>query len=243
MALGIAALISVLAAARAHASGSPAVSLMASTRVAPPVYTASAAAPFHATPLSPVAHHKSGAAVSAGPLGRSVEGLPYQYAAVEGMAAESSARATVTALGLAGLFMAGAGALLRKAVTAPSRGTQYRVSMMSVTGESNPQPEDDDEEEPIWIRRERAAEAAPKDLPFGIYLILSAIIAIAATGSIFEYSYGNPIFGIIDKSSGLWAPILIWFIVTGFPLSAYLFYKAVSVANEQAENMDKLDGY
>ena len=73
MALGIAALISVLAAARAHASGSPAVSLMASTRVAPPVYTASAAAPFHATPLSPVAHHKSGAAVSAGPLGRSVE--------------------------------------------------------------------------------------------------------------------------------------------------------------------------
>lgn len=41
------------------------------------------------------------------------------------------------------------------------------------------------EEEPIWIRRERERELQAKegkDLPFGVYLLFSAFVAIAAVG-------------------------------------------------------------
>lgn len=39
------------------------------------------------------------------------------------------------------------------------------------------------EDEPPWVRRERERESqagAPQDLPFGVYLLLSVIVAIAA---------------------------------------------------------------
>lgn len=101
-------------------------------------------------------------------------------------------------------------------------------------------------EEPIWVRRERERELLkkePGDLPFGVYLLSSAIVAIAAVGSIFEYANKNPVFNIIYPDSPLYVPILAVFALTGLPSSGYLFYKAVSAANKEAERMDKLDGY
>jgi hypothetical protein len=102
------------------------------------------------------------------------------------------------------------------------------------------------EEEPIWVRRERERELQKQqgsDLPFGVYLLASAIVAIAAVGSIFEFVNKNPIFDVIEADSPLYTPILGIFALTGLPTSGYLFYKAVSTANKEAERMDKLDGY
>ena len=96
------------------------------------------------------------------------------------------------------------------------------------------------------MRRERERELMKKegsDLPFGVYLLASAIVAIAAVGSIFEYANKNPIFDVVDPDSPLYVPILALFSVTGLPSSAYLFYRAVTAANKEAERMDKLDGY
>lgn len=101
-------------------------------------------------------------------------------------------------------------------------------------------------EEPIWVRRERERELAKqegkKDLPFGLYLLLSSIVAIAAVGSIFEFANKNPIFDIVYPDSPLYTPILGLFSVTGIPTAGYLFFKAVGAANAEAERMDKLDG-
>lgn len=104
------------------------------------------------------------------------------------------------------------------------------------------------EEEPIWVRREREREmmkasGQDKELPFGVYLLLSAIVAIAAVGSIFEYANKNPIFDVIYPDSPLYTPILGVFALTGIPSAGYLFFKAVGAANAEAERMDKMDGY
>lgn len=105
----------------------------------------------------------------------------------------------------------------------------------------------DVEEEPIWVRRERerellAKQGGIKELPFGVYLLLSAIVAIAAVGSIFEFANKNPIFDTIYPDSPFYTPILGIFSVTGIPTAGYLFFKAVGAANAEAERMDKLDG-
>lgn len=103
-----------------------------------------------------------------------------------------------------------------------------------------------EEEEPIWVRRERERELQEKegkDLPFGVYLIGSALVAIAAVGSVFEYANKNPIFDVIYPDSALYTPILGLFALTGLPSAGFLFYKAVTAANKEAERMDKLDGY
>jgi len=102
------------------------------------------------------------------------------------------------------------------------------------------------EEEPIWVRRERERELMKKegsDLPFAVYLVASAVVAIAAVGSIFEYANSKPIFDTVYPDSPLYVPILGLFALTGLPTSGFLFYKAVSSANKEAERMDKLDGY
>lgn len=91
-------------------------------------------------------------------------------------------------------------------------------------------------------------------------------------GSIYEYNGGNPIFGVLPKENVLWAPILLFMAVTGFPMargqneicstydllvaapgpshrspvraqSAYLFVKSVQSANAASERADKIDGY
>lgn len=97
----------------------------------------------------------------------------------------------------------------------------------------------------------------PRDLP---------VQAIAAVGSIFEFANKNPIFGVVGPDSMFYTPILGFFAVTGLPtagtgiLSArptqagrvpmqrlvppavgFLFFKAVTKANEDAERMDRMD--
>lgn len=49
--------------------------------------------------------------------------------------------------------------------------------------QATPPPSSKPEDEPIWIRRERERELQAKegkDLPFGAYLLFSAMVAIAA---------------------------------------------------------------
>ena len=82
-----------------------------------------------------------------------------------------------------------------------------------------------------------------KGLPFGVYLLSSAIVAIASIGSMFEYSNKNPIFDTIMPDSPLYAPILGVFGITGLPMSIYLFIQCIKAANADAERMDELDGY
>lgn len=54
----------------------------------------------------------------------------------------------------------------------------------------------------------QAAQAAKGgvSLPWGLALLFSVFVAIAATGSIFEYQAGNPIFGLITVRARVGAP-------------------------------------
>lgn len=61
-------------------------------------------------------------------------------------------------------------------------------------------------------------------------------------GSVFEFANKNPIFGVIQPDSPLYTPILGIFALTGLPTAAWLFLKAVTVANEVADKMDEADG-
>jgi len=124
--------------------------------------------------------------------------------------------------------------------------TRVPLTVVARSGE-DPEPSTTKEEEaPLWVRREQEKELREKNqegkLPFGVYLLASAIIAIAAIASIFEYTYQNPIFSVVPPTSFLYKPILGIFVFTGLPLSAYLFYEAIKSANELSESMDKQDG-
>lgn len=102
----------------------------------------------------------------------------------------------------------------------------------------------DSEEPPPWAREEGRQSAAPTlVIPFYVYLLSSAITAIAAVGSMFEYVNQNPIFGIIQSDNMLYAPILGFFAITGIPASAFLWFKSVEAANKEAEEQDRRDGF
>ena len=124
-----------------------------------------------------------------------------------------------------------------------------RMGVMARAAEGEPTEtttaKDDVEDIPPWERREIEKKAAMEKggLPWPAYLGLSVIVAIASIGSCFELTYGNPIFGVVQSDSGAYKPILFWFIVTGFPLTAFLWTKGIAGANEAAELQDKLDGY
>ncbi|GLI68004.1 hypothetical protein VaNZ11_012326 [Volvox africanus] len=113
--------------------------------------------------------------------------------------------------------------------------------------QSPPKPATKDEELPPWIRREKErelqAQQGASGLPWPLYLLFSIFTAIAAVGSIFEFVDRNPIFGVLPPDNPLWAPILLFFAVTGFPTAGILFVKGVNGFNEEAERQDKLDGY
>lgn len=115
------------------------------------------------------------------------------------------------------------------------------------TSQQQQQPQQAAEDLPPWVRRERerelAAAAGKKGLPWPLYLVFSCLVAIAAVGSIFEYTGRNPIFGVIQPDSPLWAPVLGLFALTGLPTAAFLFFKGVNAANEAAELQDRVDGY
>ncbi|EEF33846.1 uncharacterized protein LOC8258760 [Ricinus communis] len=103
----------------------------------------------------------------------------------------------------------------------------------------------DSDEPPPWARDEGSGNSAEQtvEIPFFVYLLASAITAIAAIGSVFEYANQNPVFGILKSDSIFYAPLLGFFAFTGIPTSAFLWFKSVQVANKEAEEQDKRDGY
>ncbi|XP_076933569.1 uncharacterized protein LOC143599513 [Bidens hawaiensis] len=100
------------------------------------------------------------------------------------------------------------------------------------------------EEPPPWARNEtQQSSSSTLELPFFVYLLASAITAIAAIGSVFEYVNQKPVFGLLNSDSIFYAPVLGFFAFTGIPSAAFLWFKSVQVANKEAEEQDKRDGY
>jgi len=100
------------------------------------------------------------------------------------------------------------------------------------------------DEPPPWERKGGAVQGQEAgQVPFYAYLLASAVTAIAAIGSIFEYTNQRPVFGIIGSDSALYAPILGFFVFTGIPTSWILWFKAVQTANREAEEQDRRDGF
>ncbi|XP_021752876.1 uncharacterized protein LOC110718353 [Chenopodium quinoa] len=103
----------------------------------------------------------------------------------------------------------------------------------------------DSDEPPPWARDEGKSNELKEgfEVPFFVYLLASAITAIAAIGSIFEYVNQKPVFGLLSSDSVFYAPVLGFFAITGIPTSAFLWFKSVQVANKEAEEQDKRDGF
>lgn len=103
----------------------------------------------------------------------------------------------------------------------------------------------DSAEPPPWARGEgqESTEQTSSDLPFYVYLLASAVTAIAAIGSVFEYANEKPVFGVVYPDSIFYTPLLGFFAFTGIPTSAFLWFKSVEVANKEAEEQDRRDGY
>ncbi|MQL75637.1 hypothetical protein Taro_008023 [Colocasia esculenta] len=103
----------------------------------------------------------------------------------------------------------------------------------------------DSEEPPPWARDEGKSSISQQifEVPFYVYLLASAITAIAAIGSIFEYVNERPVFGIVKSDSIFYAPLLGFFVFTGIPMSGFLWFKSVKVANKEAEEQDRRDGF
>ncbi|KAK2363749.1 hypothetical protein QL285_088698 [Trifolium repens] len=105
----------------------------------------------------------------------------------------------------------------------------------------------DSDEPPPWAKNEAQNKTGSSEqgfeIPFYAYLLASAITAIAAIGSIFEYVNQKPVFGVLNSDSIFYAPLLGFFAITGVPTSAFLWFKSVQAANKEAEEQDKRDGY
>ncbi|ERN11521.1 hypothetical protein AMTR_s00022p00127970 [Amborella trichopoda] len=103
----------------------------------------------------------------------------------------------------------------------------------------------DSDEPPPWARDDGKADGSqsPFEIPFYAYLLASAITAIAAIGSVFEYANQRPVFGVINSDSIFYAPLLGFFAITGVPTSAFLWFKSVQAANKASEEQDRRDGY
>ena len=58
-----------------------------------------------------------------------------------------------------------------------------------------------------WARNEGKGGAAQQEqgglpeLPYGVYLLVSCWFLIAGTGTVFEYAYKEPLFGVLPASS------------------------------------------
>ncbi|CAM6115427.1 unnamed protein product [Calypogeia fissa] len=102
------------------------------------------------------------------------------------------------------------------------------------------------DELPPWAKNEHPAASSQEpaqDVPFGVYLIGSTLVAIAAVGSVFEYFNKHAVFGVIPPDSPFYAPILGFFAITGLPTAGFLFYKSIQLANKASEEADKEDGF
>ncbi|CAL9027428.1 unnamed protein product [Prunus brigantina] len=103
----------------------------------------------------------------------------------------------------------------------------------------------DSDEPPPWAQGEGKNDGSQEgfEIPFYVYLLASAVTAIAAVGSVFEYANQKPVFGILNSDSIFYAPVLGFFVFTGIPSAAFLWFKSVKAANKEAEEQDKRDGY
>ncbi|KAF3440914.1 hypothetical protein FNV43_RR19200 [Rhamnella rubrinervis] len=103
----------------------------------------------------------------------------------------------------------------------------------------------DSDEPPPWAQGEGKEDASQNglEIPFFVYLLASAVTAIAAIGSVFEYLNQRPVFGVLNSDSIFYAPLLGFFAFTGIPTSAFLWFKSVQTANKEAEEQDRRDGY
>ncbi|GAB2230953.1 hypothetical protein Droror1_Dr00027233 [Drosera rotundifolia] len=100
-------------------------------------------------------------------------------------------------------------------------------------------------EPPPWARNEGKGNDLKQsfEIPYYGYLLASAVTAIAAIGSVFEYANQRPVFGVVNSDSIFYVPILGFFAITGIPTAAFLWFKAVRIANEEAEEQDRSDGF
>ncbi|GMP32274.1 hypothetical protein CsSME_00006109 [Camellia sinensis var. sinensis] len=107
-----------------------------------------------------------------------------------------------------------------------------RLTVFAVTEGSSKEKEEesipswarpDSDEPPPWARDEASQSASQQSfqIPFFVYLLASAITAIAAIGSVFEYLNQKPVFGVLSSDSVFYAPLLGFFAFTGIPTSVF----------------------
>lgn len=103
----------------------------------------------------------------------------------------------------------------------------------------------DSDEPPPWAQDEGNDSTSQQtmEIPFYVYLLASSVTAIAAIGSIFEYVNQRPVFGVLSSDSIFYAPLLGFFVFTGIPTSAFLWFKSVQAANKASEEQDRRDGF
>ncbi|KAB1224010.1 hypothetical protein CJ030_MR2G007942 [Morella rubra] len=131
----------------------------------------------------------------------------------------------------------------------------HRFSVFALT-ESSKEPSKTEEKTPSWARadsdvpppwaQDEAKGSASQqifEIPFFVYLLASAVTAIAAIGSVFEYVNQRPVFGILNSDGIFYVPLLGFFAFTGIPVSAFLWLKSVQAANKEAEEQDRRDGF
>ncbi|CAH8364533.1 unnamed protein product [Eruca vesicaria subsp. sativa] len=106
----------------------------------------------------------------------------------------------------------------------------------------------DSDEPPPWAREEGRSSSSSSstsqeslEVPFFVYLLASAITAIAAIGSVFEYSSKNPVLGVLESDSIFYTPVIGFVAFTGIPTSVFLWFKSVEAANKEAAEQDKRD--
>ena len=134
----------------------------------------------------------------------------------------------------------------RNAMTFQRYPRQFLAPMMATMDDGKESIKEEEKEDiPPWERREMEKKLSKEsgEFPWPVFLLGSLITLLAATGSVFEWTFSKPIFGVVEATSGMYKPILGWFIVTGFPLSAILWTKGIEGANKASELTDKMDGY
>ncbi|CAN6341587.1 unnamed protein product, partial [Urochloa humidicola] len=110
-----------------------------------------------------------------------------------------------------------------------------RLAVLAAAGKK---PGETEEQVPAWAKP-GADEPPPWERKGGAVQGQEA----GQIGSIFEYTNQKPVFGIIGSDSALYAPLLGFFVFTGIPTSAFLWFKAVQTANREAEEQDRRDGF
>ncbi|KAG6646279.1 hypothetical protein CIPAW_08G182900 [Carya illinoinensis] len=134
--------------------------------------------------------------------------------------------------------------IIRRCWTDYTRSTNCEKKLKSSWLSNENIPADSDVPPP-WAQDEGKESASQQifEIPFYVYLLASAVTAIAAIGSVFEYVNLRPVFGILKSDSIFYAPLLGFFAFTGIPVSIFLWLKSVQAANKEAEEQDRRDGY